>query len=178
MNLCHGHSSRRQHGSQHQQQGQQRQPDSASAVDRTRREILPPAGQDIATACRWHPRPRPGSNDDGDRQRQVEYETNRSNPSAEARFPENLVLRLLWPYSVSQMNDAVRNADPSQLNYWQSFKEHCERLGGKATHKTSNKVLKYVGGHGNYLLILCGSVRWQGSSYFNGGQASHPVFRV
>ena len=124
-----GDSSRRQHGSQWQQssrgwqpgsgsrdpqQGQRRQPDSASAVDRTRRELLPPAGQDIETAWRWRPRSRPASNDDGGRRRQMEYETNRSNPSAEARFPESLVLRLLWPYSVAQMNDAVRNADPNQ----------------------------------------------------------------
>ena len=188
-----GDSSRRQHGSQWQQssrgwqpgsgsrdpqQGQRRQPDSASAVDRTRRELLPPAGQDIETAWRWRPRSRPASNDDGGRRRQMEYETNRSNPSAEARFPESLVLRLLWPYSVAQMNDAVRNADPNQLNYWQSFKEDCKRLGGKAEHKTSSKVLGYVGGHGNYMLILCGSVRWQGSSCFSGGQASHPAFRV
>lgn len=139
---------------------------SDSHMDRSRRDRLPPAGLEIGQT--WiHGDPNPA-----ERARQMEYETNRSNPRAGARFPESQVLRLLWPYSVNQMNNAVHDADRRQPNFWRLFKEWSTSVGGKAEHKTSSKVLRYAGGHGNYMLILCGSVRWQGSAYSN---KCHPI---
>jgi hypothetical protein len=98
--------------------------------------------------------------------REREYKTGgRSNPGTGARFPENQVLRLLWPYSQKQMDSAVQNKDPKRPNYWRFFKAWWKYYGGTAQHKTSDKVLNYVGGYGNYFLILCGPHRWQGFSY-------------
>ena len=141
------------------QQGQRWQRDHSCY--RAQRAPLPAGGLPLEEAER-----RPGTGkSEAAWMRAREYETGKSNPDAGARFPEDQVLRLLWPYSQKKMDSAVQNKDPKQLNYWRNFKAHWKRYGATAQHKTSDKVLNYEGGYGNYFLILCGPHRWQGFSY-------------
>ena len=75
------------------------------------------------------------------------------------RFPEHETMRYLWPWPVAEMNDAMRPFIDSP-HWWNDYIEEARQLGGTIHHKTTERVAQYDGGYGNYLMTVCGPVRW------------------
>ena len=78
------------------------------------------------------------------------------------RFPEDQVIRYLWPWSVSNMNWAIWMGPDREWDFWKRFTKEASDQDGAICHKTTWRVRNYDGGHGNYLLVLCGNNRWTG----------------
>jgi hypothetical protein len=85
-----------------------------------------------------------------------------SNADAEQRFPEDQVIRYLWPWSVSDMNWSIYMGPTHESGFWQRFTKEVFEQDGAISHKTTSRVRRYDGGHGNYWLVLCGNNRWTG----------------
>ena len=88
---------------------------------------------------------------------------NHSNPEAPKRFPESEVIRLMFPISQKEINDAALYVW-GKVNYWQYFADLAERHGCRVKHKMRSgaAMRKIEGGDGNYWLVLSGPARWWG----------------
>lgn len=98
-----------------------------------------------------------------DKQREEEVRSNRSNPTwTSRRFPESEVIRIVFPFSRKEINDAAWDQWWVE-DYWAEFQADAEKHGCRVKHEMKKSLRHIDSGWGNYLLVLCGPARWSGA---------------
>jgi len=102
-------------------------------LDRARSEFLPLYGLMLEHTKRRGGAEVAGRQEENARmKREEECRSGRSNPEAGPRFVESQVLRIIWKWSKTKMDAAVKLKDPEQQNFWNDFVDYWKQQGGAA----------------------------------------------